>query len=92
MGWNYAFIQVIGTLTAADYCNQIVVPHIALFIRRHNATLQQNNVCPYTARHTQGVFLTHGIQKLEWPARSPDLSPIEHIGRRVRFPRQDAGV
>ena len=34
------------------------------------------------------VFNTHNIQLLDWPVRSPDLSPIEHMwdisGRRVR--------
>ena len=36
-GAKTALVTVIVTLTAAEYCNRIVAPHIAPFIRRHNA-------------------------------------------------------
>ncbi len=50
--------------------------------------LQQDNARPHTARHTQEVLQRNNVQTLDWPAKSPDLSPIEHmwdeLGRRVR--------
>ena len=71
-------VTVTGTLNAVGYCNQIIVPYVVPFTRRHNAILQQDNARPHTACHTQGVLLQHHVDKIEWPARSPDLSPIEH--------------
>ncbi|GFV28290.1 transposable element Tc1 transposase [Trichonephila clavipes] len=47
------------------------------------AIFQQDNVRPHTARVAQD-FLRH-FQTLLWPARSPDLSPVEHMwGQRKR--------
>jgi hypothetical protein len=40
---------------------------------------QQDNARPYTARQTQGIIRHNNIDALEWPTRSLDLSPIEHV-------------
>ncbi|GFY24451.1 uncharacterized protein TNCV_1014991 [Trichonephila clavipes] len=45
--------------------------------RRPGAIFQQDNARPHTARVAQD-FLRH-FQTLSWPARSPDLSPVEHV-------------
>ncbi|GFW61374.1 transposable element Tcb2 transposase [Trichonephila clavipes] len=53
--------------------------------RLSGATFQQDNSRPRTARVSQDSFRT--VTFLPWSARSPNLSPIEHIrdhlGRRV---------
>ncbi|GFV90283.1 transposable element Tc1 transposase [Trichonephila clavipes] len=45
--------------------------------RRPKAIFQQDNARPHTARVSQD-FLRH-FQTIPWPARSPDLSPAEHL-------------
>ena len=45
-----------------------------------NLTLfQQDNARPHTARVVQQFFDANNVNVLPWPARSPDLSPIEHL-------------
>ncbi|GFU32261.1 transposable element Tcb1 transposase [Trichonephila clavipes] len=43
------------------------------------ATFQQDNVRPHVARNIQRFFVNHQIELLPWPARSPDLSPVENM-------------
>ncbi|GFX18280.1 transposable element Tcb1 transposase [Trichonephila clavipes] len=43
------------------------------------AIFQQDNVRPHVARIVQRFFVNHQIELLPWPARSPDLSPIENM-------------
>ncbi|GFV62988.1 transposable element Tcb2 transposase [Trichonephila clavipes] len=46
------------------------------------AIFQQDNARPHTARVAQD-FLRH-FQTLPWPARSPDLSPVEHVRDQLK--------
>ena len=78
-----------GNLNAVRYCADIITPVIVPYIANGNAdVLQQDNARCHTAGHTQNVLAASHINTLDWPAKSPDLSPIEHLwdylGRTVR--------
>ncbi|GFU14484.1 transposable element Tcb1 transposase [Trichonephila clavipes] len=67
-----------GTLTDQRYVDDILRPHVGLFLNGlPGAIFQQDNARPYTARVAQD-FLRH-FQTLPGPARSFDLSPVEHV-------------
>ncbi|GFW54125.1 transposable element Tcb2 transposase [Trichonephila clavipes] len=67
-----------GPLTGQRYVDDILRPHVGPFLNGlPGAIFQLNNACPHTARVAQ-YFLRH-FQTLPWPARSPDLSPVEHV-------------
>ncbi|GFW62494.1 transposable element Tcb2 transposase [Trichonephila clavipes] len=67
-----------GTLMGQRYVDDIIRPHVALFLNGlPGPILQQNNAHPHTARVAQD-FLRH-FQTLPWLARSHDLSPVEHV-------------
>ncbi|GFW51399.1 transposable element Tc1 transposase [Trichonephila clavipes] len=50
--------------------------------RRPGAIFQQDNARPHTARFAQD-FLRH-FQTHPWPARSPYLSPVEHVWDQLK--------
>ncbi|GFW33411.1 transposable element Tc1 transposase [Trichonephila clavipes] len=66
------------TLTGQRYIDDILRFHVGPFLNRlPGAIFKQDNSRPHTARVTQD-FLRH-FQTLPWPARSPDLTPVEHV-------------
>ncbi|GFU77596.1 transposable element Tcb2 transposase [Trichonephila clavipes] len=72
-----------GTLTGQRYVDDILRPHVGPFLNGlPGAIFQQDNARPHTARVAQD-FLRH-FQTLPWPARSPDLSPVEHVWDQVK--------
>lgn len=82
-------ILIDGTMTAQRYVRDILQPHVLPLMAGLPAGIfQQDNARPHTARVSQEC-LRH-ITTLPWPARSLDLSPIEHVwdhlGRQVRQP------
>lgn len=42
--------------------------------------LMDDNARPHRARVVTAYLEQEGIECMDWPARSPDLNPIEHVG------------
>ena len=59
-------------------CIAQVNPELLSFLRQEGDVLfQQDNARSHTAAAKQRAL--SGVQKLSWPTRSPDLSPIDYV-------------
>ncbi|GFW22367.1 histone-lysine N-methyltransferase ASH1L [Trichonephila clavipes] len=72
-----------GTLMGQRYVDDILRPHVGPFLNGlPGAIFQQDNAHLHTARVAQD-FLRH-FQTLPWPARSPNLSPVELVWDQLK--------
>ncbi|GFT14336.1 transposable element Tcb1 transposase [Trichonephila clavipes] len=75
--WS-TLIMMRGTLTGQRYVDGILRPHVGPFLNGPpGAIFQQDNARPHTARVAQ--YFLRLFQTLPWPARFPDLTPVEHV-------------
>lgn len=69
-----------GMLTAVRYCEEI----LDQFLRPYAGAigpdfiLMDDNARPHRAHVTDAYLEREAIDRMDWPARSPDLNPIEH--------------
>ncbi|GFW43152.1 dna-mediated transposase [Trichonephila clavipes] len=78
-----------GTLTGRRYADEILRPHVILYAGaiEYSFVFQDDNARPHRARLVENMLEAETIQRMEWPACSLDLNPIEHVwdmlGRRI---------
>ncbi|GFU89857.1 transposable element Tcb1 transposase [Trichonephila clavipes] len=70
---------VLWSCTGQRYISEVLEPVVLPYLKGlATAIVQQDNARPHVARIVQRFFIYHQIELLPWPARSPDLSPMEN--------------
>ncbi|GFX16851.1 transposable element Tcb2 transposase [Trichonephila clavipes] len=70
-----------GTMTGQRYIDEVLLPHVRLFrgaVGDKFVFMHDNAACHRTLA-VQDCLDSEDIQRLVWPARSPDLNPIENV-------------
>lgn len=81
-GYRTQLLRVKGNMKSEDYCNMLINNNIIANLHHNfgnNFVFQQDNAPPHSSHFTKVHLLNHLPSVLEWPARSPDLSPIEQL-------------
>ncbi|KFM72182.1 Transposable element Tc3 transposase, partial [Stegodyphus mimosarum] len=79
----------IGTMTSQIYRDVILEQHVRLFRGAMGAqfVFVENNARPHRANIVSECLQSEDITRMDWPAFSPDLNPVEQVwdmlGRRV---------
>ena len=71
---------IAGNLHAVHIREDILLPHVVPFLQAHpDMTLQHNNATTHRMSSMADFLQDRNVSVLLWPAKSPDLNPIEHV-------------
>ena len=73
-------VRLQGAVDAVRYQNDILLPLVIVHIRANRGMiLAKDNAPCHSARTTQQLLRVNTVRLLYWPAKSPNLNPIEHV-------------
>ncbi|GFT67683.1 transposable element Tcb2 transposase [Trichonephila clavipes] len=70
-----------GSVTGDRYCEEILLPHVRLFRGAigPDFTFMDDNARSHRTLAVEELLESEDITRMDWPAYSSDLNPIEHV-------------
>ncbi|GFW37478.1 transposable element Tcb2 transposase [Trichonephila clavipes] len=77
-------VRIAGSLNSQRFISEVLEPVVHPYLQGLAPVIsRQDNAWPHVSHIVQKFFVNHQIEILLWPARSPDLSPIENMWSMV---------
>ncbi|GFU88813.1 transposable element Tc1 transposase [Trichonephila clavipes] len=75
-----------GSVTGDSYCEEVLLPHVRLFRGAIGPDFffMDNNAWSHRTLAVEELLESEDITRMDSPAYSPDLNPIEHVWDALR--------